>query len=689
MITFLDFETTFQINEKKQTDPSPYDPRNYVVSAGWKSGSKDTGILYQFYKHNTARCTDLTALTLDINETTLLVAFNAKFELAWLKALGIEYKGKIADPMIREYVLNKGQKFSVSLEESCKRNNVTLKKSELVQDYLKKGIGFEAMPWEIVQEYGSGDIESLKALYYNQIERLNAEPHLWPTVNLMEEFCRCLTDIEWNGIKIDVIELERLEKEYRTEFNELEIKLNTIIAQVMGDTKINLSSPEQLSQLLYSRKVIDKPKWKEVFNLGTEVRGSVVKPKRQTKMDKVSFVNYVRTLTTPIYKTRMEHCERCGGQGYSTKILQSGKEAKKPTRCISCMGLGYCYQALSDIGGFKFIPTEKDEVSVGGFGVSKECIEKLHSSATGIAKEFIEYLKRYGAISIYLETFIDGIRRAVRDDGLLHHSFMQCVTATGRLSSRYPNFHNQPRGNTFPVRRAIVSRWEGGLILSGDAKQLEFRIAGELSGDKQIFEDVTAGIDVHSATAKWTGLSRQDSKPHTFAPVYGAVPEGKPEHIAAYYSYFQKHYRELAEAHILWANTVLSSGGCFRLPSGREFYYPNTVRYKNGTISNSTIIKNYPVQGFATADIIPIYCINTWKLFIQYGLKSLLINEVHDDVTADVYPGELEIAAKLMVQAFHSIYEEAEKRWNYKIKMPLEVELKVGPNWLDQKEYIT
>ena len=49
---------------------------------------------------------------------------------------------------------------------------------------------------------------------------------------------------------------------------------------------------------------------------------------------------------------------------------------------------------------------------------------------------------------------------------------MQCVTSTGRLSSRNPNFQNMPRGKTFPVRRAVVSRFEGGKILEGDYAQL-------------------------------------------------------------------------------------------------------------------------------------------------------------------------------------------------------------------------
>ena len=71
--------------------------------------------------------------------------------------------------------------------------------------------------------------------------------------------------------------------------------------------------------------------------------------------------------------------------------------------------------------------------------------------------------------------------RNVDDHGFIHPEFMQCVTATGRLSSRNPNFQNMPRGNTFAIRKAVESRFEGGLIME-DYSQLEFRVAGFLVG---------------------------------------------------------------------------------------------------------------------------------------------------------------------------------------------------------------
>jgi DNA polymerase-1 len=693
-ITFLDWETTFQIPEKGKKDPSPCDPRNYLVSYGLdytnlEDNTKDQAI-YRCIKHNHKEPDPYAYIQLQtfLEHTDLLVAFNAKFELMWMKACGLKYEGHILDPMIMGYVLSRGQKHQVSLKELCIRYGAEHKKSDLVDQFLKDNIGFEEIPWDIVEEYGRADVVSTKSLFYILIEELNKAPHLWPTVNLMCEFTKTLVDIELTGIKIDVTELDRLEEEYTKELNQLKADLQIIIKDVMGNTPINLDSPEHLSQVLFSRRVIDKNAWKEVFNIGTELRGSVSKPKRRPRISIQEFVKNIKLYTEIVYKTVSEKCTNCNGSGFIQKVKKDGQLYRKTSKCNSCLGVGVCHIQTNKIGGFKFIPKDSSEVAIGGFTTAGSTIERLEGIATGSAREFLAKINRSNSISTYLSTFIGGIRKGLRQHDILHPSFMQCVTATGRLSSRNPNFQNQPRTNTFPVRKCIISRFgPEGLILSGDAKQLEFRIAGELSGDKQIFKDVIAGIDVHATTAKWTGFNRQDSKSYTFAPVYGATDKGKPDNIAKYFRYFQSHYSGLFAAHKSWQDQVLETGS-FILPSGREFIYPGTQRYNSGGVSNSTTIANYPVQSFATADLMIIFCLNTWKLYNKYNLKSLVILEVHDDVSCDVYPGELDIAVELMVEAFNSISKECIERYEYELQMSLEIELKVGHSWLDQKELI-
>lgn len=685
MLTLIDVETTFQIRDNK-FDPSVFNSENKLVSLGW--WTEKTGFQYRFYYHEELISSDDIHEFQDIlDRTTCLLGHNIKFDYQWLRSCGLKYKGRLYDTMIREYILNKGQKLGVSLEDSCIRNNVTHKKSDLVEKYLKDKIGFDKIPIDIVREYGIGDLESTLDLYNNQLKRLEEQKHLWPTIDLSEEFCTVLTDIENDGIFIDETVLNDLEIKYRKEYNELGVKLKRLAQEAMGDYPVNLNSPEQLSQLLYSRKVKDKDTWKKIFNLGTEIRGSVVKNKYPPKMSSKEFVNVVQTYTEIIYKQEAKTCQDCAGSGRIEYSISPVNQLQPNLRkCKICGGSGICYVQINNIAGFKLLPEYPKNTAVGGFSTNKQTIEELKLKAKGSAKDFLEVFTRYSAVDTYLNTFIEGIKKGLQN-GKIHTSFMQCVTATGRLSSRNPNFQNMPRGTTFEVKQAITSRFKGGIITEADAKQLEFRIAGELSGDQQIYDDVVAGVDVHANTAKATGLSRQDSKPHTFAPVYGAVATGKTVHIGAYYDFFKEHYKGLCEAHTRWAESVLLQSGLFKLPSGREYFYPNTKRFFNGGISNSTIIKNYPVQGHATGDLIPVWCIEAWKLVRERKLLSKLILTVHDSLIFDSPPEEKEIIIDVLHKSWYTATKIQPKlRWNYEYRMPLEIEIKQGKNWLEMKD---
>lgn len=690
-LLFVDLETTFQIDDRGKYDPSPYIPDNYLVSAGWTTSRDLEDIKYAFFKHDAlyhplalaASLSRKDDLQEELDDCDLLIAHNAKFDLGWLRAAGFRYTGPIACTQIREYVLARGQKLPLNLNDICEREHLRLKKGALIDEYMKKGIGFEKMPWETVQEYGRRDIECLVDLYHNQLQRI--PEHLNATIELMEEFCQILIEIEENGLKIDTVELDRLEAEYTATRNSHLTDLQRIAEEVMGDTPINLNSPEQLSQLIYSRKVKDKHRWAETFNLGSEIRGSVVKPKRKKRYSSRDFVDIVRQQTEIVFKTVANHCEDCDGKGKVKRIKKDGSEFARESSCKNCSGNGYTLSPLTKVAGLRCVPSSYEDTAAGGFSTDKDTLERLRVTATGATREFLEKLLEVNKIEVYLSTFIEGIRRGLRNNSILHPSFMQTVTATGRLSSRNPNFQNQPRGSTFPVRKVVVSRFENGLILEADARQLEFRIAGELSGSEAIFEDVLSNIDVHAATSKHTGFNRQDSKPHTFAPVYGATPNGKPDNIAAYYRYFNDRYR-LPEWHDRMATMIIDSGGYYRLPSGKEFYYGEITRYMNGGFTNSTQIANYPVQYMATGELVPMVIIQVAKTLKHWKLQSKLILTVHDSIEIDVYPGELAMVRAILEETFEDLPNLYLNRFNYEINIPIEWEIKVGENWLELKD---
>jgi DNA polymerase I-like protein with 3'-5' exonuclease and polymerase domains len=323
------------------------------------------------------------------------------------------------------------------------------------------------------------------------------------------------------------------------------------------------------------------------------------------------------------------------------------------------------------------------DTSEGGFKTDKVTLMKLLDNAKPDLVDFIKAITRYSAVDMYLKTFVTGISNHTDSNGFLHPKFMQCVTSTGRLSSRDPNFQNQPRGGTFPIRKVVKSRFENGSIIEIDFAQLEFRTAVFLAQDKQGMEDIKNGVDVHQYTADVIGVSRQDAKAHTFKPLYGGTTGTDDE--KRYYTAFKEKYEGIAKWHEQLQTDAIKYK-LVRLPNGREYAFPYAQRQVWGGSSYGTQIKNYPVQGFATADIVPIACINIFNMMKRFKLKSKLINTVHDSIVVDAMKDEIDDVKWCLFKGCEEVIDSLKKRYDIDFNIPLDTELKMGYDWLNLKE---
>jgi DNA polymerase I-like protein with 3'-5' exonuclease and polymerase domains len=499
----------------------------------------------------------------------------------------------------------------------------------------------------------------------------------------MNEFCDVLCDVENNGLQISYENLSEIKTTYTKEVKDLERYLNTEVKSLMGDTPVNLDSPEDRSKIIFSRAVLNKKQWASHFNLGYEVRGNTRKKKRLPTMSTQAFQQGIVRLTKPLFKTVMQRCSSCNGIGYKLALKRDGTVGKQKRICKSCDKKGVIYRPTRDFAGLGMNSRGPIDLTVHGFKTDRPTLEGLVVTSRPEQKTFMESYIRYNAIKTYLKTFIEGIEKGLDDRSRIHPHYMQCVTSTGRLSSRNPNFQNMPRGGTFPVRKVVVSRWEGGHILEGDYAQLEFRVAGFLAKDDKVYEDVRNDVDVHSFTASVLGVSRQEAKADTFKPLYGGFL-GTPKQMQ-YYRAFKQKYKQIAEWHETLQNDAISFNRIV-LPSGRYYNFKNVFRMRYGGVSNATAIKNYPVQGFATADLLPIALIKLKKLLTDRRMQSIICNTVHDSIVIDVHPDEQDLAVETMKEAMFSLPEECKKRYNVDYDMPIGIEIKIGNNWLDMKE---
>jgi DNA polymerase-1 len=244
---------------------------------------------------------------------------------------------------------------------------------------------------------------------------------------------------------------------------------------------------------------------------------------------------------------------------------------------------------------------------------------------------------------------------------------------------------NMPRGGTFPVKKVFVSRWEGGEICEADFAQLEFRTAAYLAQDEVAMEEINTGFDVHSYTAQVISdagqpTSRQEAKAHTFAPLFGATGYGRSKAEEAYYKHFTEKYQGVANWHKNLADEALRFNKITNV-SGRQYAFPDVQRRDNGSVTYFTMIKNYPVQGFATGDVVPVVLNEMYKRLEP--MQSCLVNTVHDSTVIDVHPNEREQVLNMIQDMNEGLTDLVESVYGIRMNVPLLLEAKIGPNWLD------
>ena len=674
----LDVENSSTVrNGKKHMDP--FEISNHLVQVGMVNADNHDELHIVNIDHDEAKDKSgagrkLVQDILDI--TTLLIMHNAQHDLMWLWESGFKYDGLIYDTMLAEYVLDRGQRTALSLGACAERRNLEVQKDDTLKRYFKEGYNTNEIPLDELSFYLRCDILSTSWLFHS-IEADYAKPESESLAVIRDTTfatCKTLTRMYMSGIKVDLQELERVRELFESERAELEDRLQKKVRQIMGDTPVSLTSNEQMSQVIFSRCMTNKKEWVDLFEFTSTVD---------------EYKDAVKANSKPVYRTKAFTCPTCEGQGKTYKTKKDGTRFAKPNKCKDCDTRGFQLTETQQIAGLRFSAPNKSWVSANGFSTSKENLEVLAATARNNnmseAEDFLNDLKRLSAISSYLSSFVEGISNFTKHDGFLHVALTQHITATGRFSGRNPNMQNMPRGGTFPVKRVFVSRWEGGKIMEADFAQLEFRTAAFLAQDEKAMEEIATGFDVHSYTAQvitdaGQKTSRQDAKAHTFAPLFGATGYGRSKAEAAYYKHFVEKYEGIAAWHKKLGDEALRFMKITNV-SGRQYAFPDVRRRDNGMPSHFTMIKNYPVQGFATGDVVPVV-LNRLHELLQ-PLHSCVVNSVHDSMVVDVHPDEEREVLAIIDQLNTGINDLVEQTYNVTMNVPLLLEAKIGPNWLD------
>lgn len=139
----------------------------------------------------------------------------------------------------------------------------------------------------------------------------------------------------------------------------------------------------------------------------------------------------------------------------------------------------------------------------------------------------------------------------------------------------------------------------------------------------------------------------------------------------------------MAGTQVQWTQEVLHNKHLIT-EWGMRYYWPDTYMTQSGYIKNTTSIYNYPVQAFATAEIIPIALVCAWHR--MKDMQSFLVNTVHDSIIAELHPDEVdtwhEIAQQCLIR---DTYELVQKIYSVSLTVPLGAGVMVGTHWASKE----
>jgi len=337
----------------------------------------------------------------------------------------------------------------------------------------------------------------------------------------------------------------------------------------------------------------------------------------------------------------------------------------------------YVYETL----GFK-VPTDHNGRPLltpkGSRSVAEPVMERLRPQ-TVKQREFLDKYGEWTALNTEVTKYLRKFRLCCDErGGLLRATFNQCSTRTHRFSSSGLEDKIQLQNLARAYKKFFRARNDGWLIGEIDGAQLEFRIAVHMGRDPVGLKNITTeGFDAHAITASTLGVTRQDAKPFTFKPLYGG--SGGTDKQREYFTLFRELYKGVATTQRRWVLECLERKE-FTTEYGLTFYFPSTEIKRSGWITNSTNIYNYPIQGFATAEIIPIALVCAWHRMAT--LRSFLVNTVHDSIIGEIHPDEQEMWHELARVCFiDDTYTLLRRLYNIHLTVPLGAGVIIGESW--------
>jgi DNA polymerase I-like protein with 3'-5' exonuclease and polymerase domains len=617
----------------------------------------------------------------EMEHGALLVGQNITFDLHYIiKEMGTHWIEecinaglRIWDTQIAEYVLSGQQTRMASLDELATLYGGTIKDS-YVSDMFANGIGADKIEKSVLIPYLEADLENTELVFKKQYEQAVLSNKL-PLIMYMNHARLMTTLMQYNGLRVDKAGLVTLKMQLE---RDMQIYRDDIVVELMYEIKRSLPPDAVLNQ--DEDSLCTDAMLSSYFFGGTAV------------LD-------VKVPTGTTYK--------------------SGKKAGQVK-----------YKNDTALVTFKtkhlpWLPTKSSKSYTLLHPMDDDVIDVLARSFKLAFK--VRELRRCKKI---VGTYIDGVLKNTYDTekgSFVHPDYNHALTATGRLSCARPNLQNVDG----EVKQYYVPLDGHQFLLEFDFKQLEVCGLAQLSRDPQLIADICNGVDLHYETGRtvfgWCSPADMDEKTRrgvkgvNFGLIYGGSAKGLAKQtgfdvkvveklIAAFYSRYPmvKVWQDDNISAVKKGRTYTSGGmrtekgyprGVSSLKSctGREYVFteydaPDWIveTRKEYTSFSPTEIKNYPVQGFATGDVVPI----TLGVMMQYycaedELGVTPVNTVHDSIMFSVaYGQEAQDLYHLVVdKVMPTVVQVLKDSFGIDMLVPLNVDAKIGYNWGNMDKY--
>ena len=496
--------------------------------------------------------------------------------------------------------------------------------------------------------------------------------------------------------------LQTGEFEERPEIQDISLMaylLNPLKAEYLYDAMaaeyLSVTLPGK-EDLFADRKKMDREKLSHAFAVQTCCQAYTARMAFEpmlAALKEQGMENLYRNLELPLLYT-LHHMEQAGILVERQELIDYGAMLKTRIDDLE--------QTIYDKAGEKFninspkqlgtILFEKMQLPGGkktktGYSTAADVLEKLAPEAP-IVSDILEYRQ----LAKLKSTYADGLLTCIAEDGRIHSTFNQTITATGRISSTEPNLQNIPiRTELGRLLRKVFVPQDGFVFMDADYSQIELRVLAHFSGDEALINAYREQSDIHRITASQvfhvpfdevTDLQRRNAKAVNFGIVYGISSFGLSQGLSitrkeaeGYINRYFETYPGI-KAFLDGAVAEAKEKGYVTTLFGRRRPVPelkssNFMQRSFG----ERVAMNSPIQGTA-ADIIKFAMLGVDRRLRRENMRSRLILQVHDELLIETAVEEEERVRQILTEEMMHAADLA---------VELVIDLHTGKNWYEAK----